>query len=115
MSNLPPDHSNVRDFPTPPRFALGQVVATRSAIALMLRAGISPLALLARHVKGDWGDVDAHDAAQNELALLVGSRLMSVYPVQVGALNNDHPSTESLWVITEADRSVTTILLPQDY
>ena len=62
-------------------------------------------ALLARHRSGDWGDIPAEDAAMNDQALINDTRLMSVY-VLLGF---------KVWIITEADRSVTTVLLPEDY
>jgi len=61
---------------------------------------------LVRHVRGDWGEVCEEDRQENELALQQGFRLLSVYTTQVG---------EKLWVITEADRRATTVLLPSDY
>jgi hypothetical protein len=70
-------------------------------------AGIHPIRLLARHIHGDWGDLPVEDQVENELALLTGKRLLSSYTL---------PGGESkVWIITEADRSVTTILLPDDY
>jgi len=60
---------------------------------------------LKRHLTGDWGDVDAHDAQENELSLREGFRLLSAY----------HQGDVKFWIITEADRSVTTILLPEEY
>ena len=61
---------------------------------------------LRRHVNGDWGDVNAHDRKANEDALREGTRIFSVYRTESGI---------KFWVITETDRSVTTILLPEDY
>ena len=61
---------------------------------------------MVRHMAGDWGEVDAEDKAANDLALMDGSRLLSAYTTTKG---------QKLWIITEADRSVTTILLPSDY
>jgi len=89
-----------------PLFPLGQLVATPGAIEVMERLGIIPLALLSRHVSGDWGDIDSEDKGLNEQALETGERIFSVY----GPEGNDR-----LWVITEADRSATTILRPEDY
>ena len=63
--------------------------------------------LLQRHQAGDWGDLDAHDRAENERALRYGRRLLSAY-----RLPND---AGRLWIITEADRSATTLLLPEEY
>jgi len=90
-----------------PLFELGRVVATPGAIAVMVCAGINAAELLDRHVRGDWGDVPAEDARENELALREGFRILSAY--------GDETRGERLWIITEADRSVTTILRPEDY
>jgi hypothetical protein len=90
-----------------PLFPLGHVVATPGAITVMQEHGIDATQLLARHVTGDWGDLCAEDRAENELAVGRRLRIFSSY----GA--DDSPSR--LWVITEADRSVTTILRPEDY
>ena len=95
--------------PTAPRtlFPLGRVVATPGALDLMERRGISPSTLLVRHCAGDWGDVDAEDAAANVHALVRGYRILSSY--------HFGPTKEAIWIITEADRSITTLLLPGDY
>ena len=84
-----------------PRFPVGQVVATPAVLEL----GADLNALLDRHVRGDWGDVDEEDWNRNESALEEGSRLFSVYALEVG----------TIWIITEADRSSTCVLLPSDY
>lgn len=88
------------------RFALGQVVATPGALAAFKESDESPLPYLARHACGDWGDVDAEDRAANERAVITGERILSAYVLGSG---------ERLWIITEADRSVTTFLLPSEY
>lgn len=89
------------------RFKLGKCVGTRNAVELMDKQGVNPLHLLIRHVNGDDGDLDAHDKALNAAAIASGQdRVFSSYLL---------PSGDKLWVITEADRSVTTILLPDDY
>lgn len=94
-------------LPTPrPRFALGRLLATPAALAALADAGEFPERYLVRHLVGDWGDVNAHDQQANEDALMTGARLLSAYFTRRGV---------KLWVITEADRSVTTILLPEDY
>ena len=80
-----------------PRFALGQVVATPGALAAIEKSGQQPGDFLARHVSGDWGDVDAHDRKENQLSLEQGFRLMSVYTLSITGVK--------IWVITEADRS----------
>jgi hypothetical protein len=67
--------------------------------------GGHPFELLARHATGDWGELCAFDRRQNEAALREGYRVFSSYDVQAG----------TVWIITEADRSITTILLPQEY
>ena len=84
---------------------LGRVVATPGALQLLRDVGKDPLRYLTRHSSGDWGELDAHDRRENELALKHGRRLLSSYPV----------GKKRVWVITEADRSVTTILLPSEY
>ncbi len=88
------------------KFALGQVVATPGALELLSRYGKAPSEYLDRHLSGDWGDLDAHDKRENERALRTGARIFSAYAVS--PLN-------TLWVITEADRSSTCLLLPEDY
>jgi hypothetical protein len=88
------------------KFTLGRVVATPGALAALERAGQSPGEFLSRHVAGDWGEVDSEDWAENELSLREGFRLMSVYSLKDGV---------KLWIISEADRSVTTFLLPHEY
>lgn len=84
---------------------LGRVVATPGALKLLTEAGEDPLGFLARHYSGDWGELDAHDRRENERSLKHGWRVLSSYPV----------GEKTIWIITEADRSVTTILLPEEY
>jgi hypothetical protein len=84
---------------------LGRVMATPGALKLLLEAGGHPFDLLSRHATGDWGELCAFDRCQNQIALHNGYRVLSSYPIW----------TERVWVITEADRSVTTILLPEEY
>ncbi len=88
------------------RFELGRVVITQEALAACLGEEVAPSELLARHVSGDWGDVSHEDAYQNEYGLRHGLRVLSSYPL---------PSGTRVWVITEADRSSTCILLPHEY
>lgn len=88
------------------KFPLGRTVATPGALDALLQAGQSPAFFLDRHVRGDWGDVDAEDRRANEEALFHDERLLSAYRTLKG---------ERLWVITEADRSSTCILLPEEY
>lgn len=103
-----------------PRFALGQIVATPGALELLEQAGFSALALISRHVHGDWGDCCVEDKATNEAAVRQRMRVMSVYRlVDAEALlqtpQDKRSSLPTLWIITEADRSVTTLLLPSEY
>lgn len=88
------------------KFPLGQTVATPGALDALTQAGQSPVFFLDRHVQGDWGEVDAEDKRANDLALVQGERLLSAYRTLKG---------DRLWVITEADRSSTCILLPEEY
>ena len=87
-----------------PRFPLGRVVATPGALAIL--APEEPIILLQRHQSGDWGEVDAHDRRANNKALKDCTRLLSAYAL---------PAGEKVWIITEADRSSTCILLPSEY
>jgi len=96
-----------------PLFALGRIVATPAAMDLLQVFRFSPLRLLARHVRGDWGDVDGDDAEMNRRALILQMRILSVYTLR--RVVDGQPRSEKVWVITEADRSVTTVLLPDDY
>lgn len=89
-----------------PKFPLGEVVGTPGALEALARAGQEPDFFLDKHASGDWGDVDAEDAAENELSLKKGFRILSAYKTLLG---------EKLWIITEADRSSTCILLPEEY
>ena len=89
-----------------PLFPLGQVVATPGALAALQEAGQEPIEFLIRHVTGDWGELDAEDIQENEFSLKNDLRLLSAYRTA---------KDEKLWVITEWDRSVTTLLLPSEY
>jgi hypothetical protein len=84
---------------------LGRVVATPGALNLLGKSGGHPFDYLAHHATGDWGELCTFDRQQNEIALRDGYRVLSSYAV----------GTERVWIITEADRSVTTILLPEEY
>lgn len=86
------------------KFPLGRLVATPNALEHISDPEI--MAALQRHLTGDWGDVDEHDREENELSLKEGFRLLSVYRSARGV---------KFWIITEADRSATTVLLPEDY
>lgn len=89
-----------------PRFALGRILATPGAIEALDEAGQEWLVFLQRHVVGDWGDLHPHDCQENEAALARGGRLFSAYNLTTG---------QRLWIITEYDRSATTLLLPREY
>lgn len=96
----------MNSLPSIPLFPAGQIVATPGALALLTQANKTPWEFLSRHLRGDWGDLCPEDKAENELSLKHGYRLMSSYRIN---------ASEILWVITEADRSATTMLLPSDY
>ncbi len=85
---------------------LGATVATPGALEALEQAGVSPASLLVRHQSGDWGEVPKEDARENERSLKHGYRVLSSYPLGEG---------RKVWIITEADRSATTILLPSEY
>ena len=89
-----------------PRFSLGQLVATPGALEALQAAGQSPAEFLARHLRADWGEVDAEDKKANDEALVQGERLLSAYRTR---------KNERIWIITEADRSSTCVLLPEEY
>lgn len=92
-----------------PLFPLGSVVATPGALDLLDRHGINATSLLSSHKYGDFGIVDAEDKAANMAAIQHGSRILSAY--EIGAAGK----VEKIWIITEADRSLTTLLLPSEY
>ena len=106
------------------RFALGQVVATSGALALLQDTGRSAASLLARHMHGDWGDTCKDDAALNELAITDGYRIISVYRLVDAeklkvTLKQKHTDLPTVWVITDGTseagkRECTTLLLPED-
>lgn len=103
------------DSPTP-KFPLGRVVATPGALELLTRTNTTPLQLLARHVCGDWGDLGADDARENDFSLQNGFRLLSAYKLPPHPSDTlAAPRAETIWIITECDRSVTTLLLPGEY
>jgi len=88
------------------RFQLGRVVATPGALSALEKAEQLPAEFLDRHVNGDWGDVPDADKQENEVAVEQGFRVLSAYTTSAG---------DRIWVLTDADRSVTTILLPHEY
>ena len=85
---------------------LGRIVATPRALEALAQAGQEAELFLERHVSGDWGKVDEHDRAENDYNLAHGFRILSSYRTAAG---------DSLWIITEADRSSTCLLVPDDY
>jgi len=91
---------------TSAKFPLGQLAATPGAIQAMEESGMEPGFFLEQHTRGQWGLVSEEDWRLNDQALIDGDRLLSAYKTLRGV---------KLWVITEADRSVTTILLPDEY
>jgi len=87
-------------------FALGQMVATPNALAALEKAGQTPIDFIKRHAAGDWGECCPEDAEANNEAIWNEERVFSVYHTRLG---------EKLYVITEADRSSTCVLLPENY
>lgn len=87
-------------------FPTGQIVATPGALRLLEQYQVSPISLLTRHAQGDWGSVGTEDAASNTHAINQGNRILSCYFVH---------GDDRVWIITEWDRSSTTILLPSEY
>jgi hypothetical protein len=91
---------------TQQRFSLGQTCATPGALEALSDAGQDAAHFLLRHQSGDWGDLTEDDKRENEFSVGKYLRIFSAYHTSKG---------EKLWIITEADRSVTTILLPSEY
>ena len=113
LTVLPPastpeaDEGRKYNMATPAKsFQLGKLVATPGALEAMEESGESCMELIGRHVRNDWGELTDEDKALNELALVDGSRILSAYVLRSG---------RKIWVITEADRSSTCILLPEEY
>jgi hypothetical protein len=96
----------MNSLPIIPLFPSGQIVATPGALRLLEQAKRCPVEFLSRHFRGDWGDLCPDDRTENELSLKRGFRLMSSYAIA---------GSKKIWVITEADRSATTLLLPEEY
>ena len=107
-----PSNTNTRPLP---RFELGQLCNTPGAQAVLERYQVNPFELIGRHVRGDWGDVCPEDAQTNDEALHVGARIFSVYVLPALAGEGGASAPVKVWLITEADRSVTTLLLPEEY
>ena len=87
-------------------FSPGQIVATPGALAALEEAGEEPVFYLARHLAGDWGEVCEEDAKENNFSLENGFRILSAYILSTGV---------KIWIITECDRSATTLLTPEEY
>jgi hypothetical protein len=88
-------------------FPLGQIVSTPGAVRALMDEGCGTTDLLVRHVSGDWGDLDSEDRKENDFAVPRSLRILSSYRLT--------RTNVRIWVITEADRSVTTLLLPEEY
>ena len=88
------------------RFPLGQLLATPASLKAVEDSCQHPLEFLQRHARGDWGEVDPHDWDLNDESLKSGDRILSAYRTAKG---------QRIWIITEAGRQSTTILLPDEY
>jgi hypothetical protein len=88
------------------KFLLGLLVATTGALTALEEAGQNALEFVSRHQHGEWGELPEEDKQENEFSILNDLRILSAYTLKTGT---------KIWIITEADRSVTTILLPQEY
>ncbi|WP_235507476.1 type I restriction endonuclease subunit M [Acidovorax sp. Leaf78] len=102
------------------RFPLGQIVTTPGALELLQETGFSAAALISRHSQGIWGDLCEEDRAENEFAVTRRLRILSCYRLvdaeRLAATPLDKRSAlPTIWIITEADRSVTTLLRPDEY
>ncbi len=86
------------------KFPLGQLVITRGALEVLDQEDVQ--SAVSRHVNGDWGEVDPEDWKENDFSVENGFRILSAYTSKKGV---------KFWIITEADRSATTILLPEEY
>jgi len=89
-----------------PKFSLGRIVATPGALEALEEANQNPFEFLERHQAGDWGELCEDDKSENEFSLKNGFRILSAYRTL---------HVVKVWVITEADRSVTTLLVPHEY
>ncbi|HYX29128.1 MAG TPA: hypothetical protein VE863_11220 [Pyrinomonadaceae bacterium] len=99
-------NTNTTQRPTVTRFVLGQTYITPGAEEALMIAGQTGIEFLRRHMSQDWGDLSDEDVRENDLSLREGFRVLSAYRTVKG---------QRLWIITEADRSATTILLPDEY
>ena len=98
--NVPAAQSRVIDLP------LGRLVSTPCALDALAKAGQSAAEFIERHRKGDWGDLVPADCEANDRAVIDGDRILSAYSLK---------DQTKIWIITESDRSVTTLLLPDEY
>jgi hypothetical protein len=98
--NVPAKQTRVIDLP------LGQLVSTPGALDALAKAGQNAAELIERHRKGDWGDLVPEDREANDRAVVDGDRILSAYVLK---------DQTKIWIITESDRSVTTLLLPDEY
>jgi hypothetical protein len=89
-----------------PKFSLGRIVATPGALEAVQEANQNPFEFIQRHQSGDWGELCEEDKRENEFSLKNGFRILSAYRTL---------HDMKVWIITEADRSVTTLLLPHEY
>lgn len=88
------------------KFLLGRLLATPGALAALQQAGQNAIEFLSCHQHGDWGDLCEEDKQENEFSILNDLRILSAYTLKTGV---------KIWIISEADRSATTILLPEEY
>jgi hypothetical protein len=88
------------------KFPPGQIVASPGALAALEEAREEPVTYLARHLAGDWGEVCEEDAKENDFSVEHGFRILSAYTLSTGV---------KIWILTEADRSATTFLRPEEY
>ncbi|HIE5949132.1 hypothetical protein [Burkholderia cepacia] len=99
------NHSSPPLLPSP-RLPLGKLIATPTALHALQVADISVYHLVNRHARHDWGDLHQADRQRNDMAVINGARVLSSYTL---------PNHVQVWIITEADRAVTTVLLPDEY
>jgi hypothetical protein len=101
-----------------PLFHPGKLLITPVALAALRENGVPVIRIMLRHIAGDWGTVSDNDRQQNDLSIAAGLRLLSIYrlPDDKRLLSSYAvPSGRKVWIVTEADRSTTTILLPDEY
>lgn len=97
---------SIKNLPNGRRIQLGHVSITDAATKALEQAGAEGVYLLSRHLYGDWGEINAQDALQNELALLLGLRILSSYEISEETV---------IWIVTAANRESTIIMLPDGY